>query len=224
MTAKTKVSGRESLAAKQERCRLIVALLKKHYPHSKCSLDFSSPFQLLIATILSAQCTDERVNKTTPDLFAKYPDAETMSRARVEDLEELIRSTGFYKNKAKNILAASKVIARDYADGLPQTVEELHELPGVGRKTANVVLGTAFGIPGMVVDTHVTRITNRLGFVKGTDAVKLEHELMRIVDRKDWVKFTHLLIDHGRKICVARTPKCAVCFLSPLCPKRPYSK
>jgi endonuclease III len=197
--------AKESLVSKQARCKKIVTILKKQYPNSKCSLDFTSPFQLLIATMLSAQCTDERVNKVTPALFKKYPDAKSFLKAKLEDVEELIKSTGFFKNKAKNILATSQVIEEKYQNGLPQTTEELHELPGVGRKTANVVLGTAFGIPGMVVDTHVTRISNRLGFCKGSDAVRLEKELMQIVEKKDWVK-------------------CEICPINTLCPKKPYVK
>ena len=216
--------AKESLASKHERSKKIISILKKTYPNSKCSLDFESPFQLLIATMLSAQCTDDRVNKTTPALFKKFPTAKSFLRAKLEDVEDLVRSTGFYKNKAKNILAASREIVEKYPTELPKTTEELHTLPGVGRKTANVVLGTAFGIPGMVVDTHVTRITNRLGFCKGTDAVKLEHELMKIVEQKNWVKFTHLMIDHGRAVCVARTPKCEICAINALCPQKPYSK
>lgn len=216
--------AKESIASKQDRSKKIISILKKTYPNSKCSLYFESPFQLLIATILSAQCTDERVNKTTPVLFKKYPDAKSFLTATQIEVETLIRSTGFYKNKAKNILACCKQIVEKYPDELPKNTEDLHALSGVGRKTANVVLGTAFGIPGMVVDTHVTRITNRLGFCKGTDAVKLELKLMKIVEKKDWVKFTHLLIDHGRAICVARTPKCDDCVIEKYCPKKAYKK
>ncbi|MCB0349359.1 MAG: endonuclease III [Bdellovibrionales bacterium] len=216
--------AKESLTSKQERSKNIIKVLKKTYPNSKCSLHFESPFQLLIATILSAQCTDDRVNQTTPALFKKYPDAKGFLAATQAEVETLIRSTGFYKNKAKNILACCQQIVEKYPRGLPKTTEELHALPGVGRKTANVVLGTAFGIPGMVVDTHVTRITNRLGFCKGTDAVKLEMELMKIVEKEDWVKFTHLLIDHGRAVCVARTPKCEDCVIKKFCPQKPYIK
>jgi endonuclease-3 len=216
--------AKESLTLKQERSKKIVNIFKKTYPNSKCSLEFQTPFQLLIATMLSAQCTDERVNKTTPALFKKFPTAKHFLKATQQEVEDLVRSTGFYKNKAKNILAACREIVEKYPKELPKTTEELHALPGVGRKTANVVLGTAFGIPGMVVDTHVTRITNRLGFCKGTDAVKLEHQLMKIVEKQDWVKFTHLLIDHGRAVCVARTPKCEACVVESLCPKKPYSK
>lgn len=212
--------GRESLIKKQARAKNAVKLLKKYYPDSKCSLFFNSPFQLLIATMLSAQCTDDRVNKVTPALFAKYPDVNSMAKASIKDLEKLIHSTGFYKNKAKNIKQCCKQILENFNGETPKSIDELHSLAGVGRKTANVVLGTAFSIPGMVVDTHVTRLSNRMGFVKGNNAVILERQLMPIVQKKDWVKYTHLLIDHGREICTARKPKCSRCFLIDLCPRK----
>lgn len=197
----------------------MIALLKKNYPDSKCSLHFKTPFQLLIATILSAQCTDERVNKVTPLLFENYPDPQKMALAEIDHLETLVRSTGFYKNKAKNIKNCAVSLVEKYNSEIPQEMDLLSALPGVGRKTANVVLGTAYGIPGMVVDTHVTRLNNRFGFVKGENAVIIERELQEIVTKKDWVKYSHLNIDHGRSICKARSPNCEDCFLSSLCPQ-----
>lgn len=216
--------ARESLSSKQARAKAIVKKLKKAYPDSKCSLFYNSPFQLLIATMLSAQCTDERVNKVVPILFSYLATPEDFLAADIKKIEELIHSTGFYKNKAKNIKACCQVLVDKYQSKLPQTVEELSSLAGVGRKTANVVLGTAFGVPAMVVDTHVSRLSNRMGFCKGSNAVKLEQELMKIIEKKDWVIFTHLIIDHGRAICPARTPKCEECFLTKECPKKEYIK
>jgi endonuclease-3 len=174
----------------------------------------------LIATILSAQCTDERVNIVTQELFRAYPDAKAMARADVGDLEQLVKSTGFFKNKAKNIKAASEKLVREYPDGLPKTIDELTHLPGVGRKTANVVLGNAFAIAsGVVVDTHVTRLSNRLGLVKGEDAVKIAKELEQLIDQSDWIMFSHWLITHGRTVCKARKPQCSTCFLYEHCPQ-----
>jgi len=213
---------REALTSKQERAKEIIKRFKKIYPDSKCSLHYKSPFQLLIATMLSAQCTDERVNKVVPPLFKKFSTPIDFLNADISELETMIHSTGFYKNKAKNIKNCCEVLVHKYNSKLPQTTEELSSLAGVGRKTANVVMGTAFKIPAMVVDTHVTRLSNRMGFLKGRNAVILERQLMEIVEKKDWVIFTHLMIDHGRAICPARTPKCDLCVLSDLCPKRPY--
>lgn len=196
-------------------------LLKKHYPDAHCALDFTNPFELLIATILSAQCTDVRVNLVTPHLFKAYPNPKAMSEAAVEDIEELIRSTGFYKNKAKSIKGCCTQLVEKYNGEVPQNLEQLHELPGVGRKTANVVLGNAYNISsGVVVDTHVTRLSNRFGWVNMTDAVKIEEKLNAICPQSDWIMLSHYLISHGRAICAARSPKCASCFLSDACPKR----
>jgi endonuclease III len=196
-------------------------LLKKNYPDAHCALNFTTPYELLIATILSAQCTDERVNKVTPELFKSFPDAKSMSEAPVQEIEEYIKSTGFFRNKAKNIKACCEQLIEKYEGRVPDTLEELYELPGVGRKTANVVLGNAFGIAsGVVVDTHVTRLSNRLGWVKGSDAVKIEAQLNKICDQKDWIMLSHYLIAHGRAICVARSPKCEICFINDACPKR----
>jgi endonuclease-3 len=195
--------------------------LKKHYPDAHCALNFTTPFELLVATVLSAQCTDERVNKVTPDLFKKFGTPKAMSRASVEDLEELIKSTGFYKNKAKSLKALSETLVEKHGGDVPKTMEELYDLPGVGRKTANVVLGNAFGISsGVVVDTHVTRLSNRFGWVRETDAVKIEAKLNKMCPEKDWIMLSHYLIAHGRTICVARSPKCPSCFLNDACPKR----
>lgn len=210
---------KESLADKQKRARVIVARLKKIYPDAKCSLDYQNPLQLLVATVLSAQCTDARVNMVTPNLFKRYPTAQALAEADITELETIIRSTGFYKNKAKNIKAAATKIVQEHQGQVPRTMEELSHLPGVGRKTANVVLGNAFDVPGMTVDTHVTRLSNRLGLAKGKDAVKLEFQLMDVVEKKDWTIFSHLLIHHGRAVCVARSPRCLECQFVNLCPK-----
>lgn len=200
---------------------LVLHALKKNYPDAHCALNFKNPFELLIATILSAQCTDERVNKVTVGLFKAYPDARSMVGAKLADLEELIRSTGFYKNKAKNILSCCQELVSRYNGQVPKTMEELYGLAGVGRKTANVVLGNAYGISsGVVVDTHVTRLANRFGWVKTTDAVKIEQQLNHICPRQDWIMLSHYLIAHGRKLCVARSPKCESCFLLEACPQR----
>ena len=206
------------------RVAVIVESLLKAYPDAHCSLNFENPYQLLVATVLSAQCTDARVNLVTPNLFSKYPDFSDLAKAQLPELESIIRSTGFYKNKAKNLVGAAVAVQERHGGKIPRTVEELSALPGVGRKTANVVLGNAFGVPSMVVDTHVTRLVNRMGFVKGQDAVKLESELEVLVEKKHWTIFSHLLIQHGRLVCVARNPSCESCFLRELCPKLSYSK
>jgi endonuclease-3 len=211
--------AKESEAQKIIRARQIIKDLYKLYPEAKCSLDYKTPFQLLIATMLSAQCTDVRVNLTTPALFEKYKSPKEFSEADISDLEQLVRSTGFYKNKAKNIKACAQSVVEKYKSLVPQTMDELHGLAGVGRKTANVVLGNAFGVPSMVVDTHVTRLSNRLGWVKTDDAVKIETQLMKIIEKKYWTDLSHLLIYHGRAICMARSPLCEKCRLSPICPK-----
>ena len=215
-----KIPSRESVADKQKRTLEICKSLKKYYPEAKCSLDFRNPFELLIAVMLSAQCTDIRVNLVTPILFAEFPTPELMAKADLRRLEHLIRSTGFFHNKAKNIKACADRLVKEFASQVPRTMDELFDLPGVGRKTANCVLGNAFEIPSMVVDTHVSRLSNRLGLAKGTDAVKLEAALELLVPKSEWVQFSHWLIYHGRAICVARSPKCSECFLNAICPKR----
>jgi endonuclease-3 len=204
---------------RRKRLSAILPRLKKLYPKAKCSLDYRNPLQLLIATILSAQCTDERVNKVTPDLFRKYPDVKALAAADQGELEKDIQSTGFFRNKAKSLRGMAAAIVEQHQGQVPQTMDELTHLPGVGRKTANVVLGNAFSISeGVVVDTHVARVSARLGLTKETDPVKIEKDLMQIVPREEWTLFSHLLIFHGREICQARKPKCSVCPLLPHCP------
>ena len=203
-------------------------LLERYYPEAHCALFFETPFQLLIATILSAQCTDERVNKVTPALFQKYPDAPSMARAPIGKIEELIRSTGFFKNKARNIKNCAQSLVKDHQGEVPKDLNSLVALDGVGRKTANVVLGNAFGIiSGIVVDTHVTRLSQRLGWTKsgsgagakGGNAVVIERDLQKIIPKEKWIELSHWLITHGRKVCQARKPLCESCFLFELCPK-----
>jgi len=201
------------------RAARISAELAGLYPIAPIALNFRSPFQLLVATILSAQCTDVRVNLVTPALFAAYPTPQTMARAPRSHLEELIRSTGFFRNKAKNILGAAAAILRDHGGEVQRTLEELILLPGIGRKTANVVLGDAFDTPGITVDTHVGRLSRRLGLTKWNDPVKVEFALNKLIPRAEWTIFSHRLILHGRAVCAARKPACDRCTLAPLCPK-----
>ncbi len=197
----------------------IIDRLEREYPDAHCALLHENPFQLLIATILSAQCTDERVNIVTRTLFVKYPTPVEFATIPIEELERDIYSTGFYKAKAKNIQACCRQLIDRFNGEIPQTMDELHSLPGVGRKTANVVLGNAFGIAvGVTVDTHVTRICSLLGLTKGKNPEAIEQELMVIVPQEKWTNFTHLIISHGRKICIARRPKCGECVLSDICP------
>ena len=210
---------RESKGKKKERMQSILSALQTEYPNAECALQYSTPFQLLIATILSAQCTDARVNMVTPILFAAYPDSQSMAAAELEDIETIIHSTGFFKAKAKNIIACSKRIMEIYHGELPLDINELITLPGVGRKTANVLLGNAFGInAGITVDTHVTRIMNALKFVATKDAVTIEQELIPLIPQEEWTVFTHRIIEHGRAVCIARRPKCTDCVLSQYCP------
>ena len=197
----------------------IVKILKKTYPHANTALIFKNPMQLLVATILSAQCTDARVNLTTPALFAKYKKVEDFAKAKPADLMPLIRSTGFYRHKAEFIQKSCKKIVEQFGGVVPKTMEEILMLPGVARKTANVVLGTAYGVTeGIAVDTHVIRLSGRLGLSKEKDPVKIEKDLMRQVDRKDWTWFSHAMIQHGRTICKAISPKCGECPLNKICP------
>jgi endonuclease-3 len=210
---------RESFEELKARTRDIIRRLKRAYPDAKCSLNHSNPFELLIATILSAQCTDERVNIVTADLFRKYTKPEDYLKVSPRELEKDIQSTGFFRNKTKSIQGTSKVLTEEYGGQVPHTMDELLELPGVARKTANVVLGNAFGIKaGVVVDTHVTRLSHRLALTQEKTAEKIEQELIPIVPRKDWVIFPHLMIYHGRKICKARNPLCAECVVEKQCP------
>ncbi|HEY4306271.1 MAG TPA: endonuclease III [Gemmatimonadaceae bacterium] len=202
-----------------EYAREIYRRLIEHYPNAHCALDFKSPFQLLIATILSAQCTDKRVNMVTPALFKKYKTPKAMSEANPEELEELIKSTGFFRNKTKSLLGMSTTVAEEHGGKIPEEMDDLVKLPGVGRKTANVVLGNAFGKnEGVVVDTHVGRVSGRLGLTKNTDPVKVEQDLMKLFPREDWTLLSHLFIEHGRQICDARRPNCEECFLNDICP------
>lgn len=209
-------------SAQQQKSRAvkIARLLAAEYPEARCALEFSNPLELLIATILSAQCTDVRVNMVTPALFKKYRTATHFAAAKRGDLEKAIQSTGFFRNKAKSIQECCWKIAEEHGGKVPQCLEQLVELPGVGRKTANVVLGTAYGIAsGVVVDTHVARLTYRLGLTKQKDPVKIERDLMAQLPRREWVDFAHRLIHHGRRICTARKPRCEDCVLSAVCPK-----
>jgi endonuclease-3 len=189
----------------------ILRVLDKHYPDARCTLDHQSPVQLLVATILSAQCTDERVNRVTPGLFARYPDARSFAAAPLEDLEMAIQSTGFFRNKAKAIQGCCRQIVEHHGGEVPADLDALVKLPGVGRKTANVILGNAFQVPGIVVDTHVGRIAGRLGLTRHKDPDKIERDLMGQIPRERWTRFSHQLILHGRAICQARQPKCANC-------------
>lgn len=198
----------------------ILSLLKEHYPDAHCALKHKNSFELLVATVLSAQCTDERVNKVTPALFAHFPDARSMANADVREVEELIKSTGFFKNKAKNIVGASQVLVSEHKGNVPSDLDSLVQLPGVGRKTANVVLGNAFGLAsGVVVDTHVSRLSYRLGWSDNEDAVKIENDLTQLFEKDEWIMLSHYLIFHGRTLCKARSPLCQKCFLFDLCPK-----
>lgn len=201
----------------RKRAAEINRALKRMYPEAKCSLDFATPYQLLVATILSAQCTDVRVNMVTPDFFRRFPDAKALSRATLEEIGEAIRSTGFYNNKAKSLLGMAKALVQDHGGQVPRTMEELTPLPGVGRKTANVVLGNSFDVPGIVVDTHVLRVSQRLGLTKHKDPEKIEQDLMLLIPRADWTMFSHRLVYHGRALCQARKPACDDCALARVC-------
>lgn len=203
----------------RRRTRTIIRRLKKRFPDAKCSLTFRTPLQLLVATILSAQCTDARVNMVTKDLFKRYRTARDFADADPDELSEIIRSTGFYRNKTKSIIGMAQALVEKHGGRVPRTMDELSALAGVGRKTANVVLGNAFGIDeGVVVDTHVKRITNRLKLTKESDPVKIERDLMEIVPRAEWTLFPHLMIQQGRAICQARRPRCDECPLPDVCP------
>ncbi len=205
---------------KQAKTSQIITLLKKEYPNARCSLTFSSPWELLVATILSAQCTDKRVNKVTKKLFNKYHTLEQYANIPIEELEEDIRSTGFYHNKARTIRESARIVLEEHGGTVPSSLEELTKLPGVGRKTANVVLGNAFHKPGIVVDTHVKRIAFRLELTRQKDPVKIERELAEILPSEEWTNFGHLLISLGREYCTARKPECSACPLKKLCPQK----
>ena len=201
--------GRESKVAKAERARTILGRLKKEYPDARCALDHGDAYQLLVATILSAQCTDARVNLVTPALFARYPKAQVLAAADPAEVEELIRSTGFFRNKTKSLIGMARALVAGHGGAVPRTMEELRVLPGVGRKTANVVLGNAYGInEGVTVDTHVTRLSRLLGLTRHDDPVKIEQDLMQLFPQEEWALLSHLLIFHGRQVCIARRPRC----------------
>ncbi|HVW86769.1 MAG TPA: endonuclease III [Bryobacteraceae bacterium] len=205
-------------AERQARVRKILEGLDRMYPGAVCALHHNSPWELLVATILSAQCTDKRVNEVTPGLFAKYPTPQDFAAARQEVLANDIRSTGFFNNKAKSLIGAAKRIVNDFGGKVPRTLEELITVPGAARKTANVVLGTAYGIAaGVVVDTHVHRVSRRLDLTKNDDPVKIEQDLIKIIPQERWISFSHQVIHHGRALCVARKPRCAECLLDPVC-------
>ncbi|MFZ9595402.1 MAG: endonuclease III [Bdellovibrionia bacterium] len=210
----------EKRELEKRRMEQILTILKAQYPDARCSLFFKTPFQLLIATILSAQCTDERVNQVTPALFQRFPTAQEMSQATLQELEVLIQSTGFFRSKARALKETSQALMTRFGGEIPVDRQKLVELRGVGRKTANVLLGVGYGIPAVVVDTHVTRLTGRLGFTRSKNAVQIEHQLMEVVAQQDWSLYALLMIDHGRKICTARVARCELCVLKELCPKK----
>jgi endonuclease-3 len=206
------------LADKRKRARKIVRILAREYPDAVCALTHESAYQLTVATILSAQCTDERVNATTPALFSKYPTAEALAKSRQADIEKIVRPLGFFRNKAENIRGFARKLIEDFDGELPKTLEEMISLPGVGRKTANVVLGTWYGLPtGVVVDTHVKRISNLLGLVETKNADIIERELNSILPKKEWIMYSHRVIHHGRRVCIARRPQCTACSLLKVC-------
>lgn len=206
-------------SAKKQRALEILIRLKRLYPEAPCTLNYETPVQLLVATILSAQCTDERVNQVTPELFRRFPDAAAFAAANVEEIETLVRSTGFYRNKSKNIQATCRMIMTEFGGEVPNRMEELLKLPGVARKTANVVLAHAYDIhAGVTVDTHVKRLSNRLGLTEHTDPIRIERDLIRLLPQEDWENWSIRLIYHGRAICQARKPLCEACVLADLCP------
>ena len=210
---------RERNADRTQRADQVYRIFQSTYPDAHCALDHGNPFELTVATILSAQCTDERVNRVTPALFDAFPDAGSLAGARLEEVEELIHSTGFFRNKARNLVGMAEAVVERHGGVIPRTLAELVKLPGVGRKTANVVLGNAFGLDeGVVVDTHVKRLAKRLGFTRHTDPVKVEKDLVKLFPRERWTLLSHLLIFHGRQCCVARKPRCEACPVAHLCP------
>ncbi len=211
--------SKQDTAESQQKRRVekIIRKLGSVYPNAHCTLDFTSPFELLVATILAAQCTDKRVNIVTPELFRKYPSPAAFANAEIDELQDNIRSTGFFRNKAKNIKACARTIEENYGGEVPRTMDELTGLAGVGRKTANVILGNAYDTSGIVVDTHVRRLAQRIGLTRNTNPDKIERDLMPIVPRKHWTQFSHLLVFHGREVCFARKPNCPECVIRALC-------
>ena len=206
------------ITAEQSSARSIYRILTKEYPDARCELDFNSPLELLVATVLSAQCTDKRVNAVTPVLFKRFPTVTKLAGAKISEIEKIIYSTGFYRSKAKNIKELANKILKDYGGEVPKTLAQLVTLPGVGRKTANVVLGNAFGIPGLTVDTHFGRLSRRFGWSQETDPVKVENDVAKLIPEKEWTLLSHKLIWHGRRICHSRKPECGICPLAKLCP------
>ena len=206
------------MTAEQSSARSIYRILTKEYPDARCELDFNSPLELLVATVLSAQCTDKRVNTVTPVLFNRFPTVTKLAGAKISEIEKIIYSTGFYRSKAKNIKGLAKKILKDFNGEVPKTLAQLVTLPGVGRKTANVVLGNAFGIPGLTVDTHFGRLSRRFGWSQETDPVKVENDVAKLIPEKEWTLLSHKLIWHGRRICHSRKPECGICPLAKLCP------
>jgi endonuclease-3 len=209
---------RESLPDKKVRAKVIYRQLSKNYPNVRCELDYKNAFQLLVATVLSAQCTDKRVNQTTPALFKKYPNPQKMAKADLKDIQNLVKSTGFFRAKAKNIKGLSNKIMEEFDGKVPSNLEDLITLPGVGRKTANVVLGHAFGIPGITVDTHFGRLSRRFGWSKQNNPVKVEFEVGKLIPEKEWTNLSQRMIWHGRRVCHSRKPACGACALAKLCP------
>lgn len=210
----------DSIDARKRHARKVVKVLKQHYPDAECALHHETPFQLTVATILSAQCTDERVNSVTPMLFAVFPDASSLAKGTQKEVETIVKPLGFFRAKATNLRGMAQRLVEVYGGELPQTLDELISLPGVGRKTANVVLGTAFGIPsGVVVDTHVRRISNLLGLTESNNPEIIERDLMAVLPKKEWIDYSHRMIHHGRRICIARRPKCPECPLLSICPR-----
>ena len=210
-------------AEPRARAKVVLRRLKKAYPDAHCALGHADAYQLLVATILSAQCTDARVNMVTPALFARYPTAGALAHAAQPELEDIIRSTGFFRSKSKNLIGMAQALVADHQGEVPRTMAALEALPGVGRKTANVVLGNAFGIDeGVVVDTHVTRLARLLELTRAKEAPKIEQDLMALFPRKDWTLLAHLLISHGRQVCIARRPKCDACVLADVCPSATF--
>jgi endonuclease-3 len=209
---------RETLPEKKVRAKVIYRQLSKSYPNVKCELDYKNAFQLLVATVLSAQCTDKRVNQTTPALFKKYPNPQKMAKADLRDIQKLVKSTGFFRAKAKNIKGLSNKIMEEFDAKVPSNLEDLITLPGVGRKTANVVLGHAFGIPGITVDTHFGRLSRRFGWSKQNNPVKVEFEVGELIPQKEWTNLSQRMIWHGRRVCHSRKPACGACALAKLCP------
>jgi len=219
------VSITRKISAKKQRALEILIRLKRLYPDAPCTLDYETPVQLMVATILSAQCTDARVNLVTPELFRRFPDTAALAGADVAELENLVRSTGFYRNKAKNIQAACQMIMTEFGGQVPRMMEDLLRLPGVARKTANVVSAHAYGVNlGVTVDTHVKRLTYRLGLTKNTDPVKIERDLMKLIPQPDWENWSIRIIYHGRAVCMARNPQCDRCELADLCPSANLSE